>query len=42
MSASIKLETTVEELSKVIFPHPTVSESVLEAAHAAEGHTIHF
>ena len=37
----IGLETTVEELATTVHPHPTMSEAVMEAAHAALGHGIH-
>jgi len=35
------LETTVDEIAHAIHPHPTVSEAVMEAAHACLGHAIH-
>ena len=35
------LEMTIDELSKVIHPHPTMSEAIMEAAHLAEGKPIH-
>ena len=35
------LEMTVEEMAKVVHPHPTVSEAIMEAAHAANGMPIH-
>jgi dihydrolipoamide dehydrogenase len=35
------LETTVEEMDRAIHPHPTLSESIAEAALAALGHAIH-
>lgn len=35
------LETTVDEIANTIHPHPTVSETSMEAAHAALGHAIH-
>ena len=38
---SIKLESTVEELAAAIHPHPTISEMLMEAAHAAQGHCAH-
>ncbi len=38
---AIELESTVAELVNTIHPHPTLSESVGEAAHAALGHPIH-
>lgn len=34
------LEMTIEELAHTIHPHPTVSEIIKEAAHAATGHPI--
>ena len=36
-----KLETTGEEIIKSVHPHPTMSESVMEAAAAAYGEVIH-
>lgn len=38
---AMKLESTIEELSDTIHPHPTVSEIIMEAAHDAEGHCVH-
>lgn len=38
---AIKLEATVEELISTIHAHPTVGESLLEAAHAVYGNAIH-
>ena len=35
------LETTIDEVSHAIHPHPTLSETLMEAAHAAQGHAIH-
>jgi dihydrolipoamide dehydrogenase len=35
------LEMTIDELATTIHPHPTISETVLEAAHLARGHAIH-
>jgi dihydrolipoamide dehydrogenase len=35
------LETTTEEIVRTIHAHPTLSEAVAEAAHAAVGHAIH-
>lgn len=37
----LRIETTVEEIIKTIHPHPTLSESILEAAHSVYGETIH-
>jgi dihydrolipoamide dehydrogenase len=36
-----RLEATSEELADTIHPHPTFSESIMEAAHDARGHAIH-
>ena len=35
------LETTIDEIAQTIHPHPTVSETAMEAAHAAMGAAIH-
>ncbi len=40
-AAVINGEMTAEELSHTIHPHPTLSESLLEASHAFYGHAIH-
>ena len=37
----LKLECTIEELARTIHAHPTLSEAIGEAAHAALGHAIH-
>ncbi|GAB4536133.1 MAG: dihydrolipoyl dehydrogenase [Anaerolineae bacterium] len=37
----IRLETTTEELARTVHPHPTLSEVIMEAAHALLGHAIH-
>ena len=37
----LRLETTVEEIEKTMHAHPTLSEAMLEAAHATMGHTLH-
>jgi dihydrolipoamide dehydrogenase len=34
-------ELTTEEIAKTVHAHPTLSEVVMEAAHAVEGHAIH-
>jgi dihydrolipoamide dehydrogenase len=36
-----KLEVTGEELIKIVHPHPTMSEAIMEAAAAAYGEVIH-
>jgi dihydrolipoamide dehydrogenase len=38
---ALRLECTVEELVRTIHAHPTMSEAVAEAAHAAHGGAIH-
>jgi dihydrolipoamide dehydrogenase len=38
---ALRLECTVEELVRTIHAHPTMSEAVGEAAHAAHGAPIH-
>ena len=38
---ALRLECTVEELVKTIHAHPTMSEAMGEAAHAAHGAAIH-
>jgi dihydrolipoamide dehydrogenase len=35
------LETTVDEIAHTIHPHPTLSETIMEAAHAAMGAAVH-
>lgn len=36
-----RMELTTAEIARNVHAHPTLSEVVMEAAHAAEGHTIH-
>lgn len=38
---ALQVESTTEELFRAIHAHPTLSEAVAEAAHAAVGHAIH-
>lgn len=38
---ALQIESTTEELLRTIHAHPTLSEAVAEAAHAAVGHAIH-
>ena len=38
---ALRLEATTEEIVRTIHAHPTLSEAVAEAAHAALGHAIH-
>jgi dihydrolipoamide dehydrogenase len=35
------LETTIDEIAYTIHPHPTISETIMEAAHVAMGGAIH-
>jgi dihydrolipoamide dehydrogenase len=37
----ISLESRVEDMGKTVYPHPTLSEAMMEAAHALCGHAIH-
>ena len=37
---ALRLEITTEELGRTIHAHPTLSEGVMEAAHAVEGKAI--
>lgn len=39
---ALHIESTTEELFRTIHAHPTLAESVMEAAHAAHGAAIHF
>lgn len=41
-TALIGLEAAAEDVSHLIHPHPTVSEGIMEAAHAICGSAIHF
>ena len=34
-------ELTISDISRNVHAHPTLSEVLMEAAHAVEGHTIH-
>jgi dihydrolipoyl dehydrogenase len=40
--ALMQLECTNEELSRIVHAHPTLGEAMLEASHAAAGHSISF
>ena len=35
------MELTPAEIARIVHAHPTLSEAIMEAAHAAEGHAIH-
>lgn len=39
---ALRVESTTEELFRTMHAHPTLSEAVMEAAHAAFGHSIHY
>jgi dihydrolipoamide dehydrogenase len=38
---ALRVESTTEELFRTMHAHPTLSEAVMEAAHAAFGHPLH-
>ena len=38
---ALRTESTVEELVRTIFAHPTMSEAIGEAAHAVHGGALH-
>lgn len=38
---AMRLEATAEDLAHAMHPHPTLTEAILEAAHAASGRSIH-
>lgn len=40
-SLAMALKATVEDINRIIFPHPTVSEIISEAARGITGRTIH-
>ena len=42
LGLAITMEATYEELIATIHAHPTLSEAIHEAAHASQGHAIHF
>jgi dihydrolipoamide dehydrogenase len=42
LGLAISMEATHEELIATIHAHPTLSEAIHEAAHASQGHAIHF
>jgi dihydrolipoamide dehydrogenase len=41
LGLALNMEATLEEIGHTIHAHPTLSEAVMEATHAAEGHAIH-
>ncbi len=40
-AAMMNLEASSEEIGKVVHPHPTLSEAIMEAAHAVHGKSAH-
>ncbi len=40
LTAYIDLEFTADDIAQVVHPHPSVSEAIMEAAHAVVGHAI--
>lgn len=40
-TAMIALGATVEQLAQVVYPHPTLSEGIMEGIHGLAGHAIH-
>jgi|LGOV01.1.fsa_nt_gb dihydrolipoamide dehydrogenase len=40
-TAYIDLEFTADDIAQVVHPHPSVSEAIMEAAHAVVSHAIH-
>ncbi|CAN5676986.1 dihydrolipoyl dehydrogenase [soil metagenome] len=41
LSLAQYMEITPAEIARTVHPHPTLSEVIMEAAHAVEGHAIH-
>ncbi|MBN1675606.1 MAG: dihydrolipoyl dehydrogenase [Kiritimatiellae bacterium] len=41
LAVAMQAELTPVEIGETVFPHPTVSETILEAAHLIEGNPIH-
>ena len=41
VAAVMECEGTVSEIGSTVHPHPTVSEAVMEAAHACHGNSVH-
>ena len=41
MVGYLGMEMTVDEMKRVVYPHPTASEGILEAAHIASGEALH-
>jgi pyruvate/2-oxoglutarate dehydrogenase complex dihydrolipoamide dehydrogenase (E3) component len=41
LGVAIQAELTIDDITDVIFPHPSISESILEASMAVLGKPIH-
>ena len=41
ISVAMKMKATVRDIMSVIFPHPTMSEAIMEAASAIHGEAVH-
>lgn len=41
VAAVMECEGTISEIGSTVHPHPTVSEAVMEAAHACHGNSVH-
>ena len=41
ISVAMKMKATVRDIMSVIFPHPTMSEAIMEAASAVHGEAVH-
>lgn len=41
LTMAVELRLTAEQLGRVIHPHPSLSEAIMEAAHAAYGLSVH-
>jgi dihydrolipoamide dehydrogenase len=39
-AVALRLESTVEEITRTIHPHPTLSEALMQAAESVYGHAI--
>lgn len=40
-TAMIELDATIEQMARAIYPHPTLSEALIEGVHALAGHSVH-
>ena len=41
ISLAMKMNATCKDIMSVIFPHPTMSEAIMEAASAVHGEAVH-